>query len=112
MKISTHKLIIYLIIAEFVAIFMAMLFAGPGHGSYAPARIIFPFTMLSTIFHENIRGVYILLGLIQFPAYGLIASSVKNTKMFKPTIGLLCIIHVVVVIIVFKFHNEYFPNTF
>jgi hypothetical protein len=100
----------YSLIAEAIGILIATFAAGAGHGSYAPARIIFPYTMISTVFHENIRGIYLIFGLIQFPIYGLVIASASNTKYIKQIIIILTILHFVAVYYVFTNHNQYFPN--
>lgn len=98
------------LIAEAIGIVIATFAAGAGHGSYTPARIIFPFTMMSTVFHENIRGIYLIFGLIQFPIYGLVLAWATNTKYIRKIIIILTILHFVAVYYVFTNHNQYFPN--
>jgi hypothetical protein len=63
------------------AILAAIMSAGAGHGSYAAAQVLFPFSMLLTRFEGDIGPVAIAAGLLQFPLYGaLVGRTVaKNT---------------------------------
>jgi hypothetical protein len=49
--------------------------AGGGHGSYFPAVVFFPFTMLSVLVTESISIPAMVLALAQFPCYGLAIGS-------------------------------------
>jgi hypothetical protein len=49
---------------------IALAAAAGGHGSYTPAAILFPYTMLSTRFLDSITTPFVALALIQFPLYG------------------------------------------
>src|SRR5438067_468792 len=46
--------------------------AGAGHGSYLPAVVLFPFTMLSTLITTTISPFGMALALLQFPIYGFV----------------------------------------
>ena len=97
-------------IVEAIAVVIVFLATGAGHGTYAPARIIFPYTMMAKVFHEDIRSIYLIFGLIQFPIYGLLLAWGINTKYKKAMIIALSILHCIAVYYVFVNHNEYFPN--
>lgn len=54
-----------------LAIFVSVIFAGAGHGSYIAAKALFPYSMLLTLWTGNsITNQLIILGCTQFPAYG------------------------------------------
>lgn len=59
--------------------------AGAGHGGYLLAKLLFPFTMLSTVTVGSITMPLFLLALAQFPTYGwLIGSGVRaGTKNLR-----------------------------
>jgi hypothetical protein len=60
------------LLAEPVALVLAFASAGAGHGDYAFARLLFPYTMLLSLVTEGrITFPWIALAMIQFPAYGL-----------------------------------------
>jgi len=63
---------------------------GAGHGNYLLAKIVFPFTMLSTKAFGSIIAPFILLAIIQFPVYGFILgwANAKN-RIFLPAAALL-----------------------
>ena len=71
-------------------LFLGIASAGAGHGNYLLAKILFPFTMLSTRAFGSIVAPFIVLAIIQFPLYGFILG-VANVKrrMFFPAIGIL-----------------------
>jgi hypothetical protein len=79
-------------------LYLGIVSGGAGHGNYLLAKLLFPFTMLSTRVFGSIVAPFILLAIIQFPAYGFIlgAANVRRT-MFLPAIGLLLLHSVAVV---------------
>ena len=54
--------------------------AGGGHGTYIPATILFPYTMLLASADKLISNPLIALALLQFPTYGLLIATRENTK--------------------------------
>ena len=89
---------------------IAVLLAAGGHGSYAPARVLFPFTMLSTVFNDRIATEFLYIGLAQFPLYAVVLSIF--CKIYKAWWGFLgvAIVHVLAVTAAFSFSNPGFPN--
>lgn len=55
-----------------VAVVLAVMSAGAGHGDYFAAKLLFPFTMLSTHWLGSITDPMIAVALIQFPSYGIV----------------------------------------
>lgn len=53
---------------------------GFGHGDYFWVKILFPYTMLSTIFFHSITTFFIVIGSAQYPVYGIILSIVNDRK--------------------------------
>src|SRR5438105_4422954 len=51
---------------------LAVFCAGGGHGTYAPAKFLFPVAMIFAVGRESITPPIIGLALVQFPLYGLI----------------------------------------
>jgi len=45
---------------------------GGGHGYYSPAIVLFPFGMAGTVFQQSITVPFFILGILQFPFYGLL----------------------------------------
>ncbi len=82
-------LVISLIVTP-IFLYLGIASGGAGHGNYLLAKLLFPFTMLSTRVVGSIVAPFILLAIIQCPAYGFIlgAANVRRT-IFLPAIGLL-----------------------
>lgn len=58
----------------------AIMSAGAGHGSYAAARALFPFSMLLTRLEGEIGPVAMAAGLLQFPLYGALVGRTVPVK--------------------------------
>jgi hypothetical protein len=64
-----------------------------GEGNYFFTKLFFPFTMLSTIPFHSISWAFIVLGVVQYPLYGLLIG-VANLKRKLLIWGLaLAIVH-------------------
>jgi hypothetical protein len=63
------------VIASFVAtpilLLIPVISTGAGHGDYFWAKILFPYTMLSTLAFRSITTPFILLAILQFRLYGV-----------------------------------------
>ena len=63
------------------AVSAAVASAGAGHGSYALAKLLFPYSMLLTrLSGDLITQPIIALAFVQFPVYGFILASFKATR--------------------------------
>ncbi len=78
-----------------LALAFAFLFAGAGHGTYLPAKLLFPYTMLSTALLGLIPDALVAIAVVQFPIYGLILGLAAKTHNFGFAARLIAIIHVV-----------------
>ena len=78
-------------------LFAAAASAGAGHGSYLLAKILFPFTMLSTLVFGSIIVPAIAVAIIQFPFYGFILgrATLKGSLLVR-SVALL-VIHILAV---------------
>ena len=54
--------------------FLGLMSAGAGHGDYFLAKILFPYTLLSTAAFDRIEPPFMFL-LIQYPVYGVVIGS-------------------------------------
>jgi hypothetical protein len=63
--------------------------AGAAHGSYLLAKILFPFTMLSTLVFGSIVAPAIALAVLQFPFYGFILGRAKVKGGFRTRAAVL-----------------------
>lgn len=77
-----------------VFLIVGFLSAGAGHGSYFFTKVLFPFTMLSTIASDEITVLFLVVGLIQFPVYGGFLGAMNRFGLLWPAIIALSILHI------------------
>lgn len=66
--------------------------AGAGHGNYFIAKLLFPFTMLSTTLFDGITAPFLILAFAQFPLYGIFIGLMnKRGNLFHGLVGLVAI---------------------
>ena len=82
-----------------VAAVVAIISMGGGHGNSLAATYLFPYAMLTGLSTQMVNNTFVVIGLIQFPVYGLIAdftkgdnSSTHNRSFSRHTLmdGCLC----------------------
>jgi hypothetical protein len=87
---------------------IGLMSAGAGEGDYLLAKVLFPYSMLSTAAFHAITRSFFLLAVVQYPLYGLLAG-VANLRGKLLICGLaLVIVHVATVIASFAFADRYF----
>lgn len=97
MKIGTTILITFILL---VIVVFAM---GGGHGTYLPAKVVYPFTMLIAILTKNGIGIFpIIIAIIQILIYSLIL--IKKPKWKFIILGF----HILTVIICLTLQSEMF----
>jgi len=73
---QSHRLGVLLFIGSTVIgaglLYLAVAAAAVGQGTYVPAMMLFPFTMLSTVVLDAITTPFSIVAVVQFPLYGLI----------------------------------------
>lgn len=77
---------------------LAIGFAGAGHGTYAPAKILFPYSMALTGVTGVISGPLIALALLQYPLYAWVCSRWGATLGRRKAVGVIAALHAVAVI--------------
>jgi hypothetical protein len=97
MNIAAKTLII-----TFLCLLVTIMFAGGGHGTYIPAKIIFPFTMLLANLNNEIGLIGLIIALIQIPIYSRILMAKPQWKYF--VFG----IHLFAIALCFYFNNDSF----
>ncbi|HJY11554.1 MAG TPA: hypothetical protein VJ304_02130 [Flavobacterium sp.] len=90
------------IIVTILLLFFAISFSGGGHGTYLPAQIIYPYTMIIAKLQFEIGFFALLLALIEIPVYGYIWFNKPNWKYY--ILG----IHMLGVLISFLIKSEVF----
>ena len=82
--------------------------AGAGHGNYFIAKVLFPFTMLSTTFFDGITMPFLILAFAQFPLYGIFVGLMnKRGNLFPALVG-LALFHIVATIMCMLLVGENF----
>ena len=82
--------IIKILTITVLLLFLTIFFAGGGHGTYLPAKLIYPFTMLSA--KSEIGTVGLILAILQIPIYALILEKKPKWKYYLIGVHLLAII--------------------
>jgi hypothetical protein len=68
--------------------------AGAGHGNYFYAKLLFPFTMLSTMFSTGITAPFLIVGILQFPVYGVLLGFMNRKTALIPGLVGLATLHI------------------
>lgn len=87
-------------------LFIAVFFAGGGHGTYIPAMGLFPVGLLGTLLFDRITIPFVVLAIIQYPIYGFIIDKVIVTNKSKIVLPLLLLLHILLAVIIMKLTGE------
>lgn len=79
-----------------VFIFIAAFFAGGGHGSYFAAQLLFPYTMAATFLTGTITMSLIVIGLLQFPLYGIVLDHGRSRGTFGKYALIIAAVHLAI----------------
>jgi hypothetical protein len=91
-------------------LFLGLFSSGSGHGDYFLAKILFPYTLLSTAAFHSITQSFLLLAIVQYPVYGLL-TGIANLYRKLLICGLgLAVVHTVTVVASFAFADRYFSG--
>ena len=103
-KFSSRAGLLVGLCATPIALLLALLSGGAGHGDYVPARLLYPIPMLVTLLTNNtITSLSVGLAVAQFPAYGVFAASGGRIRWLA-----LGIIHAVAIAAAFSWLLDYF----
>ena len=98
MKTSAmSKPLVVSLIATPLFLLAAIASGGAGHGSYLLAKILFPFTMLSTLVFGSIVAPAIALAVLQFPFYGFILGRANVKGGLRTRAAVLLFAHMLAV---------------
>jgi len=96
----TRKFIVSTILVTPVAIFLALVSTGGGHGNYFFAKIFFPYTMFSThFFDDTITLPFAVLALVQIPFYGIFLAIGARKKKLKLAAISITILHFIALLL-------------
>lgn len=85
-----------------ICVIIAMIFAGGGDGTYLFFKLFFPYTMLLAALANGISIPLMILGLLQFPLYGVLIGFARSKEASAAIIWLL-VVHTIAVILCFLF---------
>jgi hypothetical protein len=84
-------------------LFLGLMSSGLGHGDYFLAKILFPYTLLSTAAFDRIEPPFMFLTIIQYPVYGVVIGLANVRRKLLIAGGVLALIHFLAVIAALRF---------
>tara|TARA_R110000868_G_scaffold407736_1_gene689476 strand:+ start:58 stop:390 length:333 start_codon:yes stop_codon:yes gene_type:complete len=88
--------------------FGIILSGGAGHGDYYWTKILFPLIIISANIFGQILIPFLIIGIIQFPIYGVIIGKAnENNKLLITAISIL-VFHILTVWSAFNFSSDSF----
>jgi hypothetical protein len=96
------------LLATPLLLFLVVVAAGGGHGTYWLAKMLFPWTMMSTAVTKSITQPLIVLGIAQYPLYGIILDLARAGSRFKPAALTLLAAHFSALMLAFSISNRSF----
>jgi hypothetical protein len=90
------------------ALYVALFATGGGEGTYLPAALLFPWTMISAGFLSTISWPFIALAIVQFPAYGLLLAYGDSRNCYRRTLRILLVLHIVAIVVAFIVGSDSF----
>ena len=91
-----------------ILLFLGLASAGAGHGDYILAKILFPYTLLSTRVSGSITALFLGVAVVQFPLYGMMLGGANVKGGFQRTLVLIGLIHALAVVACFALVSEQF----
>lgn len=91
----TTRLVLVPFLFGVLALVLAGIAAAGGHGSYLPASLLFPFSMLLAVPTGHISARAIALALAQYPLYGWVLSRARSHGSLRHARFFLAMLHCV-----------------
>jgi len=91
-----------------VFLFITVVLAGGGHGTYYAARTLFPWTMMATSVTKEITRPFIVLAFAQYPLYGILLDVARAKGGVRPAALALLAFHILVIMLAFAISNPSF----
>ena len=95
-----------------IMLFLGLMSAGAGHGDYFLAKVLFPYTLLSTAVFDHIASPFIWVAGVQYPVYGLLMGLANIPRKLTLAGGVLAFVHALAVVGAFAFANPNFSGSF
>jgi hypothetical protein len=84
----------------------AILLGGGGHGYIEPLMIGFPWMTICTLWAKSIPAVFWVLGLLQFPAYGLMIDIARATDKRSYINKWVWLSHLIMVVVILLMRED------
>jgi hypothetical protein len=96
------------LVAGLAAIVFSISVTGGGHGSYLPAKVFFPYTMLLTAWSGDSINLWGgLVALVEWPLYAWLAEVGRSRGWTRKVVGALIASHVMVFIAAIVFIRSF-----
>jgi len=92
-----------------VALVIVLAVAAGGHGSYAPAMVLFPYSMIAANLLNRITSPLVLLALIQYPIYGVLLTVAPAGQARFATGRAIALAHAACAVLAFMGADQVFP---
>ena len=89
-----------------ILLMIAVLLMGGGHGWFQPAIAIFPYGMVGTVWQDRISLPFVILGVLQYPFYGILIDKSKDKASSNSLILFIIIAHFILAGLVIYFSSE------
>ncbi|MBS7252356.1 hypothetical protein [Flavobacterium branchiicola] len=103
MNSERYKWTIRFLILTPLLLLATMIIAGGGHGFIQPVFALFPFATFQCIWSKDLSFINFIIGVVQFPIYGLCID--KSSNKIKTWIIIL-ILHILLAGLIFVFASE------
>jgi hypothetical protein len=90
-------------LAGLVLMFVAAAMAGAGHGTYGPAKSLFPFSMALSGFTGTLTDPLIAIAAAQYPVYGLFLGVLTARRRRRLAWKVLGVVHACAVVLAFTY---------
>ena len=85
---------------------IAVFLMGGGHGWFEPAMAIFPWGMVGIIWQDRISIPFIIMGVLQYPIYGILIDKTKDKAYSNTMAFLIIVMHLILAGLVIYFSGE------
>jgi hypothetical protein len=79
---------------------------GGGHGYFEPTFVVFPLATILFIGFDTMNLVFLVVGLLQYPLYGILIDTLK--KRFQPIPAIIILAHILLSFISYLIRPEAF----
>lgn len=91
--VTASRRVLVLFLLGLIAAVVSGVAAAGGHGSYLPATLLFPFTILWARASGSVSGAALALALAQYPLYGWIFSRARSRGSLRHARFFLAMLH-------------------